>query len=151
MPGDGGELAVRRFERHECALSAGIRVSAAHRPYVRHAKSALSSSGTLAGRIVDWSKGGLGLEVAAFVPVGCELDVEIIDPESLAGSHITDTLASAKVRVRRVEMIDREPRYYLASSMAQEEDETGELLAMLSKLSQDESKPEGEGNGSAGV
>lgn len=74
----------------------------------------------MAVTIVDFSKGGLGIRTARFMPQGAEIWTR------LDGG--TTGLVECLGRVQRVSMVDREPRFYLGMSFV------GNPSAMLSAI-----------------
>lgn len=95
---------VRADERRSCAVTARLGAARESREQVE-----LSESHDLEVTIVDYSKGGLGVQSSRFVPQGCMVRVSVSNGASREE-------AEADGRVQRVAMVDRGPSYYLGLS-----------------------------------
>jgi hypothetical protein len=99
------DLSVRQHERHPCDVAAGMLVSGQSVDAVKLVKT---GAGGAPGRVVDFSRGGLGLSSTVYFPLTCHLRVSI--PDNAGGSIKID------LRVQRVAMLDRTPTYYIGTS-----------------------------------
>jgi hypothetical protein len=114
MPSQTDRLVVRQHDRFRCNIPARVVIEAAHADQVVLAKAAAEAGGGTSLRIVDSSRGGLGLESRVFLPKACRLRISVTDPSS--GQEVTVT-----VRVQRVAMTDRRPLYYLGTAFVEME------------------------------
>jgi hypothetical protein len=103
-------LAVREHERFRSDIGALVAVGPAGEGAVRVARSALGRSGAVDARLVDFSRGGVGLVTRVFLPLGCPVLVRV--PGIAPGV----CPAQIAMRIRRAVMQDRRPSYYLGLS-----------------------------------
>lgn len=106
MPQD---LIVRQHERVPCDLPARIRLAPASVRIIRLTPAA-SSTGELAARVVDLSRGGAGLSSAIYLPVRSSVVVVVHRP---GGEPI-----ELNGQIRRATMMDKRPHYYLGVEFA---------------------------------
>lgn len=128
------ELSVRQHERHTCDAPARVVIGAASAEGVRLGSSALTRG---AGKIVDFSQGGLGIRGAVFYPLTCHLRVTVL---GAGGAQ-----AEIDVRVQRASMVDRSPTYYTGTSFenpAAQADAIARVLELL-RAAETPSTPKG--------
>jgi hypothetical protein len=109
MTAHATDLAVRRHERYLCDFAASITVAG---PAVTLAKAALGHQGRLQGRLVDVSRGGMGLSTHVYLPSSCRITISATIPDG-SGKERTIT---AEARVHRSAMTDRKPTYYIGAA-----------------------------------
>jgi hypothetical protein len=109
MTAHATDLAVRRHERYLCDFPASITVSG---PAVTLAKAALGHQGKLQARLVDVSRGGMGLAAQTYLPSSCRITISVTVPD---GSGKERTI-SATAKVHRSAMTDRKPTYYIGAA-----------------------------------
>ncbi len=109
-------LAVRQYERYRCALHVGLVMSPQHADILRLSANVVDARNTVRAVITDCSLGGLGLNVGVFFPKRALIVM----------THATDDGPAIELllRVMRVQMVDREPTYYLGMSLADATDES---------------------------
>ena len=125
QPNAPSDLLVRQHERLICRLAALVRVVPEDAPQVSLSRTIGDGAGGLGCVVVDCSSGGLGLQSTVFIPRGARLDVSIsaehVEPgEELArpsSGAMAREIFSGSVRVQRVTMIDRTPRYYVGAAL----------------------------------
>ncbi len=129
MTPEATELSVRQFERYRCALGAEITIGAGSARAVRLTSAAANTAGVVEARVVDCSRGGVGLQVRTFFPHTCELEVRVFDAGSGAarGAPVYEGL----LRVQRVQMLDRRPTYYVGCAFGGSGPEHDRRLARL--------------------
>lgn len=108
-------LAVRQHARHKCDLASLIAVVPAHAESVRFNPSAVDQAGHVRASVQDVSLGGVGLHTSVFIPKRTCVAVTI----TVAPGEAPIVL---QLRIARVIMLDRQPRYYLGTSLANQED-----------------------------
>ncbi len=101
------DLSVRQHERLACDLGARVTISPGHG--VRLSRLAPGGGGEFDVRVVDVSRGGLGLRSAVYLPPACVLTVRLLGE---GGAPAFECLGT----VRRASMIDRSPAYYVGVS-----------------------------------
>lgn len=102
-------LVVRQQERHQCALSAELRIAPEDASRVTLAPHAGVGGGLVRVTVVDCSTGGLGLQSPVFMPRTCRVLVRVTTAPGTPALEFT-------ARVQRVWMLDRAPKYYLGVS-----------------------------------
>ena len=110
----GTDLTVRRHERVLCDLEAVVAVAPECQASVKLSRGACRADGGVSARVVDCSRGGLGLQTKVFLPGTSVLTVCF----ALPGSNEE---VRTKVRVQRVAMVDRGPTYYIGTSFEEED------------------------------
>jgi hypothetical protein len=105
------ELLVRQHQRYTCSLHAKVRVPPPDATQITFARAVGDGAGTINATVVDCSSGGLGLQMAVYLPRGCRVHVRVP-----AGPGEPD-LFNGELRAQRVTMIDRNPTYYLGGAM----------------------------------
>lgn len=118
------QLVIRQHERRACSLSATVRIAVDNASSVELSRSVGDGTGTINATIVDVSNGGAGIECGVFLPRGTAVNVAT----KLGAST---QLVELSVRVQRVMMISREPRYYLGLAYI---GSSGERAATLGRL-----------------
>jgi len=113
------DLSVRQHERLACDLSARVAVVA--EGVVRLSRLAPGGGGEFDARIVDLSRGGVGLYSPVYLPPASTLTVR------LAGGPGLPELECKGV-VRRAVMVERAPTYYLGVSVDTRTPETAASL-----------------------
>lgn len=98
------DLSVRQHERHACDVPVRIFVAGAGAEVVRLTRVGAEGA---AARIVDYSKGGIGLRSPVYFPLTCNLRLRLTTP--------TGTI-DVDLRVQRATMVDRTPAYYVGTS-----------------------------------
>jgi hypothetical protein len=114
-------LHVRRHERESCDIAVDVIVASSCASQVTLATGA---TGGVPARVTDFSLGGLGMRAGVFFPKGCTLIVR------LAGGGARPI--EVRVKVRRVNMTDESPGYYLGVSL--EEDGREEAFEAMNAL-----------------
>ena len=104
------DLVVREHERHICDVRAVFTLAPASAGAVRLAPSVTRGGGAVEARIVDFSRGGLGLASHVYLPPSCAVIVTLVGD---------DRVGPVLARVRRVTMTDRKPTYYLGLGFEQ--------------------------------
>lgn len=102
------DLSYRARARRELTLSVYLRPQDGDAARVRFARSALTSTGEIAGTTVDLSEGGIGIIVDTYVPRWCRVWVRI--PSPIEGHPPLLAVGGA---VHRCVMCDRRPAYLL--------------------------------------
>ena len=89
---------------------------------------------TLPGRLVDVSRGGVGISTALFVPRTCVGDLKIFFPDVI-GRGKEKLAFQHRVVVRRIRLVDHAPTYLLgmAFDQATPETETG-IVAVMNEI-----------------
>lgn len=105
-------LAVRQHVRYLCDLPAHAALELETAAIIKLSRSAVSADGRVPLRVVDLSRGGLGLASTIYFPPGAMLRLEI----SFPATDGVERLAVLPVVVRRTTMTDRTPSYYLGAS-----------------------------------
>ena len=117
------DLSVRQHERHACDVPVRIFASGSSAEVVRLTRVGAEGA---AARIVDYSKGGIGLRSPVYFPLTCNIRLRLMTP---AASVDVD------LRVQRVTMVDRTPAYYVGTSFDSatpaQQDAVARLLAAL--------------------
>jgi hypothetical protein len=124
MSTSGTDLSVRRHERVLCDLKAVVSVAPESQGAVRLSRAAVTGEGGVEARVVDCSRGGLGLHSRVFLPGTCVLSVRFVLPGS------TDEVRT-RVRVQRVTMVDRGPTYYIGTAFEDEDDRCDMALGRM--------------------
>ncbi|MBX9736089.1 MAG: PilZ domain-containing protein [Phycisphaerales bacterium] len=109
-------LAVRQHERYRCAMPVGLVMSPEHSDILRLSSSVVDKSNTIRAVMTDCSLGGLGLNTAIFFPKRARVVMTYTTEEGPA--------IELALRVMRVQMIDREPTYYLGMALVDPNDDT---------------------------
>lgn len=109
-------LTVRQHERKPIVLHAEFAVADAHRQQVCFSPSSPALDAFLVrGTAVDVSTGGMGLELAQFIPKMCEGLVRIFSDTpsgtGVDGQPVYDVIFEHQVKVRRIYMASHEPTY----------------------------------------
>lgn len=134
MAAPSEQLVVRQHERQLCQLPGSVVIAPDHANQVILSRTTVDSTGALDARIVDCSRGGLGLETKVFLPRTCRVLVRL-KPEGLANAPHDLELSC---RVQRVTMLDRTPRYYLGLSFIGQGEahaaRAAQLLAFVNSL-----------------
>jgi hypothetical protein len=116
------DLSVRQHERVSCDLAARVTITSAEG--VKLSRLAPGSAGEFEARVVDVSRGGVGLRCAVYLPPAAQVRVRLI------GENGTPALECAG-RIRRALMAERTPMYYLG---VEAEQRTPEFEAAMGKL-----------------
>jgi len=131
------DLSYRTRVRRELALTVYLRVQDADAPRVRYARSALTSTGEIAGTTVDISEGGIGIIVDTYLPRWTRIWIRI--PSPVEGQPPLLALATT---VHRSVMCDRRPAYLLGLGFHDlTSEETGAVLTLLDQADEDEGNP----------
>lgn len=112
----GDSLSVRQFERHRCNCPAQAWVAENSAAAVR-----LAHAGPVPIQVIDYGRGGLGLQGPVYFPPACRLRLEIALPEGGP--------CPVRVRVQRVVMADFTPTYVLGTAFEEADEPTLERLA----------------------
>jgi len=120
--GGASDLTLRQHQRVRCSIACPLRVAPEHAKMVQLSSIAADASGGFEGTLVDLSRGGAGVRTSVFVPKQTRLIVRLPD----AGGTLSLTL-----RVMRVQMIDRTPRYELGLALV---DATPELVSAVGAM-----------------
>jgi hypothetical protein len=124
MTTGGTDLSVRRHERVLCDLGAMVTIAPESLGAVRPSRGATTAQGEVEARVVDASKGGLGLRTRVFLP-GTALLIVRFTPPGVAAE------VRAKARVQRVAMLDRTPTYYIGTAFEGEDRQCDLALGRL--------------------
>lgn len=122
MPKTAPDLVVREHDRHACSLPARIAIGPASAGAVKPARSISGLGGAIEVRIVDFSRGGLGIASAVYLPPSCSLVL------TLPG---LETVGPVPLKVRRATMTDRRPTYYIGASFDHAAPGAGDAAARL--------------------
>lgn len=133
MSSDFASLTVRQNKRREIAIAAHVAIAPEHSAKVRLTPGATTRAGWFDATLVDASEGGLGLVTEVFVPRGCLIDVDIRNP-----INQDETLLKARLRVKRLQMIDRRPGYLAGGVFDDKSDDfNARLSGFLSQIDGD--------------
>lgn len=122
------ELAVRQHDRYRCDLCAEISVAPASAGAIRLSRAAPGSGGRVPVRVVDLSRGGVGLSSPVLFPQTCRLTLKLPVPQVAGGGARTFELA---LRVQRATMTDRLPTYYIGTSFEEHGPEHEQIVTTL--------------------
>jgi len=111
-------LAVRQHERYRCALGVGLVMAPQHADILRLSPNVVDARNTVRAVMTDCSFGGLGLNVGVFFPKRAL----IVMTHAPDGGPAIELL----LRVMRVQMVDRQPTYYLGMGLADAQDEAND-------------------------
>ncbi len=140
MPKEKERLAVRRHSRRECDLAARLCIDDLHEAQVVFSNAVAEADGSLPLRIVDCSEGGLGLRSPVYVPRGAQVVVEVtLDGADKSVQH------RIQLRVQRSVMVDREPAYYLGTSLVDQAAAAPAIGELLAAIGPDDQAAEGSG------
>lgn len=129
MASERERLAVRRHNRRECNLAAQLCVDGVHDAQVVFSNAVAETDGSVPLRIVDCSEGGLGLRSPVYVPRGAHVVVSVtLNNDGATGHH------KIALRVQRSAMVDREPAYYLGTSLVDQAAATPAVSALLAAI-----------------
>lgn len=103
---------VRHHQRQACSVDASLRVSSEHAERVVISASVCDSHGRVPVKIVDVSDGGMGLHCGLFIPARTIFEVDVEDPCAPGAVQ----RLTVQLRVQRITMMSREPRYYLGAA-----------------------------------
>ena len=103
-----GDLFVRQHLRRTCDHGALLSIAPEASAAVVFARGVADGGGAIEARIVDFSAGGVGLGVATFLPRGVPLRLRLAD--------VAPGLKPVSLMVRRVQMTDSTPRYYVGAA-----------------------------------
>lgn len=123
MPPQPQDLMVRAHERRECDVPASVHVGEEDARRVTLTGAATGNDGGVPCRLVDYSEGGAGVRSGVFLPVGCAVTVEVGGDSGGEGEPVR-----LRGVVRRAQMVDRAPSYYLGIAFSEP---MGEALARL--------------------
>jgi len=123
MSSDFASLTVRQNRRREIAVAAHVAVSPEHESIVRLSPGVATRGGWFDTTVVDASEGGLGFVSELFVPRGCLVRVDIRNP-----LNTDESLLVARMRIKRVLMVDRRPGYLVGGIF---EDDTDDFPTRL--------------------
>jgi c-di-GMP-binding flagellar brake protein YcgR len=129
-------LTVRQYERESLELPIEFTVSDEHSGQVKFSSSS-SAAGKhlLRGTLMDVSPGGMGIQCSQFVPRMSEGTIRVYGHQKAGGGHEAATpVFEHRVKVRRVYLTDRQPKYSLGLAFidpqAGIEKQVAALLAM---------------------
>lgn len=108
------DLAVRQHDRYECELRAEIGVAPASEGAVRLSRSAPGAGGRVPVRVVDLSRGGVGINSPVLFPQTCRIALRLSVPSAEPGGAAL--VFETALRIQRATMTDRTPTYYLGTS-----------------------------------
>lgn len=111
-------MLARSDERRSCEVAARLGAGA-----TTSAQLEFAESQDVAATIIDYSRGGLGVRMDRFVPLGAEVVLKIVRP---SGEEVL-----CRGRAKRVVMIDRAPTYYIGLSF---EGEASSMLAVMGSI-----------------
>jgi hypothetical protein len=118
------DLFVRQHLRRTCDHGARLSVAPQASAAVVFARGVADGAGAVEARIVDFSAGGVGLGVGTFLPRGCPLRLCLVDAAPGIGP--------VSLVVRRVQMTDSTPRYYVGAAF--DESSSGATAAVRTLL-----------------
>lgn len=139
MPSGPDPLVVRQHERLTCRLPATVRVSDEYASQVTLARSAADAGGILNVKVVDCSRGGLGLESRLFLPRSCRVKITVAEAvqavvaQAATGADVASPVGPLEfiARVQRITMTNRTPTYYLGLAFIGEGEEHTAKVARL--------------------
>lgn len=111
-------MLARSDERRSCEVAARLEPGT-----TMHGQLEFAHAPDVAATIIDYSRGGLGVRVDRFVPLGAEVVVKV---ERTSGEEVL-----CRGRVKRVVMIDRAPTYYIGLSF---EGDASSMLAVMGSI-----------------
>ena len=107
-------LIVRQHQRHDLSMPAILTLEDA----VRFSPEAGVAASGLSATVTDMSAGGIALRCGHFLPRRCVLRVAILNDQA----ERSRPLVEARVRVQRVQMIDRRPTYAVGCAFTEADD-----------------------------
>lgn len=125
------QLAVRRHDRQDCDLPGWVRVDDVHSAQVVFSRAVVENGGVISVRIVDCSRGGLGVRSSVYLPRGVKITVGFCTE---SGQHETEH--ELQVRVQRGSMVERTPTYYLGTSVVEHPGAKQTLASLLAFAAQ---------------
>jgi c-di-GMP-binding flagellar brake protein YcgR len=108
-------ISVRSSERYELVLPVRVRLAHAVGDRVRFRDGALAEPATVAGDLIDLSRGGVGIMLPEYLPKGARAELRIC---ALDGDPARPLLV-AKVRVQRARMTDSRPAYLVGAAFVE--------------------------------
>ncbi len=124
-------LTVRRHDRWGCDINGSLSVDDIHGEQVVFSRAVTESGGGVPVRIVDCSRGGLGLHCSVYLPRGTRVIVEFTETETPGEDKNT-----LHLRVQRGSMIDRTPSYYIGTSVIDQADSVQPLAKLIAMAEQ---------------
>lgn len=135
MNQDSG-LTIRQHRRREIDLPIEFIVSDEHQSQVRFSAAAGTvDQHAVTGRSLDISPGGIGLTLSHFLPRMCEGVIRVFDPKPVDvkrdGTPVLDVAFEHRAKVRRVQMTDPAPKYFVGVAFVDAEANLDEQLGAL--------------------
>lgn len=129
-------LTIRQHQRLGIEVPVEFIVCDAHAPQVRFSpSSAPAAAHIIRAKAVDVSSGGMGLECRHFLPRMCEGIVRVFHPSAFTssgdGGSVPQVLLEHPVKVRRVYLIGREPRYAIGLAFVNPQPDIKQRIASL--------------------
>ena len=129
MATENYDLTLRRHDRYLGDYPGVFSVSSSSDGGVRVSRSMLSQAGAVAMRVVDLSRGGVGVRCPLYLPRGCELQMRLTIPGPTAFTIQTQVI------VQRVRMLDCVPNYYIGTAFELSDAAAeGKVAAMMEHL-----------------
>ena len=127
-------LTVRQHERREIELPVEFVVFDEHREQVRFSSTSNAEGQyTLTGHTVDISVGGLGVTCRQYLPRGCQGLIRVYDPNPVGsrpdGSSVLEVAFEHRVKVRRAQMANVEPVYFIGLSFIDPDPEVAQRIS----------------------
>lgn len=130
MPEPIDHCSIRRNNRWDCDFAGLLRVEDVHREQVVFSRAVTEGEGRIPIRIIDCSKGGLGLRSPVYLPRG----TRVIIGFSVPG----ETGHELHLRVQRGAMVERTPGYYLGTSVVTTADSAEAMASLLALAERDQ-------------
>lgn len=118
----GNDLTLRQHQRVRCAIACPLQIASEHTSLVQLATGSADATGTFEGTLVDLSRGGAGVRTNVFLPKQTRVIARV--------PHAGGTLVM-NLKVMRVQMVDKTPRYELGTALA---DVTPELVQQVGSV-----------------
>ena len=127
-------LTVRQHERREIELPVEFVVLDEHRSQVCFSgTSNAEGQYTLTGHSVDISVGGVGVTCRQYLPRGCRGLIRVYDPHPVGsrqdGSPVLEVAFEHRVKVRRTQLANFEPVYFIGLSFVDPEPDVEQRIS----------------------
>ncbi len=133
-------LTVRQHEREVIDLDLEFVVCDEHQEQVRYSSmSGAVGQHAARGRILDVSSGGMGMQLAQFIPRMCEGMIRVFNPKPVGtksdGSAIYEVMFETRARVLRITMEDHTPTYAIGVAYCDPSPDIEQKIEMLHQYS----------------
>jgi hypothetical protein len=119
------DLTLRQHQRVRCAIACPLTIASEHAGAVQLATGTADANGNFEGTLVDLSRGGAGVRTGVFLPKQTRFIARV--------PHAGGTLV-LNLKVMRVQMIDKTPRYELGTALTEA---TPEMVARVGAVIQE--------------